>query len=98
VIGVHEDGRLRYAGRVGTGFKDRDLVHLQGLLDPLRTERCPFDPPPPRGAAPGAVWVEPCLVADVEFGEWTEAGVLRHPSYLGLRADKDPADVVREPG
>jgi bifunctional non-homologous end joining protein LigD len=42
--------------------------------------------------------VEPCLVADVEFGEWTEAGVLRHPSYLGLRADKDPADVVREPG
>lgn len=98
VVGVHEAGALRYAGRVGTGFKDRDLTHLQGLLDPLRTEDCPFDPPPPRGAAPRATWVEPRLVADVEFGEWTEAGVLRHPSFVGLRSDKDPADVVREPG
>jgi bifunctional non-homologous end joining protein LigD len=97
VVGVHEGAALRFAGRVGTGFSDRELGRLQGVLDGLRTDRCPFDPPPPRGAAPKATWVEPCLVAEVEFGEWTEAGVLRHPSYLGLRSDKDPAEVVREP-
>lgn len=97
VVGVHEGGALRFAGRVGTGFTDRELARLQGLLEPLRTERCPFEPPPPRGAAPKATWVEPRLVADVEFGEWTEAAVLRHPAYLGLRADKAPEDVVREP-
>lgn len=97
VVGVHEAGRLRFAGRVGTGFTDRELARLQGLLEAIRTERCPFDPPPPRGAAPKATWVEPRLVAEVEFGEWTEAGVLRHPAYLGLRADKAPEDVVREP-
>lgn len=97
LVGVQEDGRLRFAGRVGTGFSAAELDRLQVRLDGLATDRCPFDPPPPRGAAPRARWVRPELVADVEFGEWTEAGVLRHPSYRGLRADKDPAEVIREP-
>lgn len=94
VVGVHDpdDGRLRYAGRVGTGFTERMLDELAERLRPLRAERNPFG----RGGPRGAVWVEPRLLAEVEFGEWTRDGLLRHPSFKGLREDKAPEEVVRE--
>jgi bifunctional non-homologous end joining protein LigD len=99
LIGHYDDaGRLVYAGRVGTGFSGRELDRLAGLLAPLARPGPPFDTPLPAPVARQGRWVEPRLVAEVEFGEWTGDGVLRHPSYLGLRDDKDPRDVVREPG
>lgn len=96
VVGVHENTNpptpLRYAGRVGTGFTDRTLDELAARLEPLRTDRNPFG----RGGPRGTVWVRPSLLAEVEFTEWTSEGLLRHPSFKGLREDKDPLDVVRE--
>jgi bifunctional non-homologous end joining protein LigD len=95
LVGVYDPGgELRYAGRVGTGFSDAELDRLGKLLAPLKRQGSPFDAGerPPRGA----VFVEPELVAEVEFTEWTSAGILRHPSYKGLREDKDAREVVRE--
>jgi bifunctional non-homologous end joining protein LigD len=95
LLGVYEpDGALRYVGRVGTGFSDKELDRLKGLMAPLIRESSPFTAGerPPREA----VFVEPRLVAEVEFAEWTSAGNIRQPSYLGLREDKDPRAVVRE--
>jgi bifunctional non-homologous end joining protein LigD len=95
LVGVHDpDGAFRYAGRVGTGFSDAELDRLGKLLAARRREDSPFTAGerPPRGA----VFVEPELVAEIEFGEWTSAGVLRHPSYKGLREDKPAGEVVRE--
>jgi bifunctional non-homologous end joining protein LigD len=85
---------LRYAGRVGSGFTDAALEELRARLKPLRRETSPFTAAPrlPRGA----VFVEPCLVAEVEFREWTADGVMRAPSYKGLREDKAPHEVVLE--
>ena len=89
LAGVREaDGSLRCAGRVGTGFTEAELDRLAALLGPLERETSPFDgggPRPPRGA----VYVEPRHVAEVEFAEWTKEGVLRAPSYKGLR-DAEP--------
>ena len=89
-----DDGRLRYAGRVGTGFTERTLNELARRLRPLRREDSPFDEAPklPRNA----VFVEPDLVAEIEFREWTTEGVMRAPSFKGLRDDKDAVEVVRE--
>jgi bifunctional non-homologous end joining protein LigD len=95
LVGVYDpDGAFRYAGRVGTGFNDAELERLGKLLKPLKRQDSPFDAGerPPRGA----VYVEPELVAEIEFTAWTAAGVLRHPSYKGLREDKDAREVVRE--
>ena len=85
--------RLRYAGRVGSGFSDAELDRLAGLLGPLETAESPFDGrQPPREA----VFVEPRLVAEVAFREWTAARTLRAPVYKGLRPDEDPDEVVLE--
>jgi bifunctional non-homologous end joining protein LigD len=94
LMGVREDARLRYAGRVGTGFTEATLDELKARLGPLRTDKLPFDPKPklPRNA----VYVRPELVAEVEFREWTGEGVMRAPSFKGLRDDKPAAAVVRE--
>jgi bifunctional non-homologous end joining protein LigD len=95
LVGVYDDdGAFRYAGRVGTGFSDAELVRLAGLLEPLRRDESPFQAgePPPRGA----VFCEPRLVAEVEFSEWTARGSLRHPSYKGLIEDRAADEVVRE--
>jgi bifunctional non-homologous end joining protein LigD len=95
LVGVYEpDGAFRYAGRVGTGFSDAELDKLAGLLQPLARDDSPFQAGerPPRGV----VFCEPKLVVEVEFSEWTKAGSLRHPSYKGLRDDKDASEVVRE--
>jgi bifunctional non-homologous end joining protein LigD len=95
LIGYYDDaGNFRYAGRVGTGFKERDLQLLMTELKARAREDSPFTlpPEPPRQA----FFVEPELVAEVEFTEWTREGILRHPAYKGLRDDKPAQDVVRE--
>jgi len=96
LVGVYENGALRYCGKVGTGFTMRELARLGEILAPLDIDASPFEPPPPPPIARVARWVRPELVAEVEFGEWTSEGILRHPSYLGLRDDKAATDVVRE--
>jgi len=93
VVGVYEDGALTYAGRVGTGFDERELGRLGGMLAELERDTTPFEGrQPPRETR----FVEPVLVARVGYGEWTQAGTLRHPRYLGLRDDVAPEDVVPE--
>jgi bifunctional non-homologous end joining protein LigD len=97
LIGVHGPDGLHYAGHVGTGFTQEALAMLGRRLFPLRRDTTPFTTPVPREHARAAIWAEPELVVEVAFGLWTSAGVMRAASYKGLRADKDPAEVVREP-
>src|SRR4051795_11103429 len=93
-VGFFEDGALRYGGKVGTGFTGKELDRLEGRLTPLRRDTSPFEgkPQPERGTH----FVDPELVAEVEFTEWTSQNMLRHPSYKGLRDDKRALDVVLE--
>jgi bifunctional non-homologous end joining protein LigD len=94
LVGYHEDGELRFAGKVGTGFSAAVLEQLGDRLDALEVDSPPFSR---GGGLPrNAHWVEPCLVGQFAFGEWTRDGKLRHPRYLGLRKDKPAAEVVRE--
>ena len=94
LLGYHDaDGALRYAGKVGTGFDGAMLSELGARLRGLRRERSPFkDSVRERDVT----WVSPTLVAQLAFTEWTSAGRLRHPRFLGLRDDKPAAEVVRE--
>jgi bifunctional non-homologous end joining protein LigD len=93
LLGYYDHGRLRYAGKVGTGFTHATLRDLAGRLEPLRRDASPFaDEVRERGAT----WVEPVLVAQVGFTEWTRDARLRHPRFLGLRDDKPATEVVRE--
>jgi bifunctional non-homologous end joining protein LigD len=99
VLAVHEDGELRYVGNVGTGFNDAEIQRLLKLLRPLHRSTPPFRETPkmPRVRKGDVQWVEPRLVAEVSFGEWTHDGHVRHPAYQGLREDKAPEEVVEEP-
>ncbi len=94
LVGYYEDGELRYAGKVGTGFSEATLATLGAKLGELEVPKSPFG----RGGGQPrtARWVEPQLVAQFAFGEWTRDGKLRHGRYLGLREDKRPREVVRE--
>ncbi len=94
LLGVYDaGGELRYVGRVGTGFDTHELERLAELLEPLARSVTPFaGRQPPKDSH----FVEPEVVCEVEFSEWTHAGTLRQPSYKGLRDDKRPAEVVRE--
>ncbi len=98
VLGVHADGGLVYAGNVGSGFTEDELRRLRDLLGPLERTDSPFAPgtPRPRPARERVTWVEPRLVCQAEFAEWTGDGRLRAPVYRGLRDDVDPASVRRE--
>ncbi|MDQ6817941.1 MAG: non-homologous end-joining DNA ligase [Actinomycetota bacterium] len=95
LLGYHRDGRLEYAGKVGTGFDTETLNSLGPRMRRLRRTDVPFADP---GAIRerGVTWVEPELVAEVGFTEWTRDGRLRHPRFLGLRDDKSASEVVRE--
>ena len=94
LVGHFEGPRLRYAGKVGTGFTRATLRELAERLAPLVRDGCPFEPE--KGIPRAATWVEPELVAQIAFMEWTPDGRLRHPSFLGLREDKPAREVVRE--
>jgi bifunctional non-homologous end joining protein LigD len=97
LLGVHDrDGRLVYAGRVGTGFDHATLKNLGARLRKLERRGSPFAAAGPRPPARGAHWVKPELVAEVAFTEWTRDGLLRHPAFQGLREDKPAARIVRE--
>jgi bifunctional non-homologous end joining protein LigD len=98
VLAVHDGEELRYVGNVGTGFDDAEIRKLLALLEPLHRDDAPFREVPkmPRVRRSDVHWVEPVLVAEVRFGEWTHDGHLRHPAYLGLRDDKPAEEVVAE--
>jgi bifunctional non-homologous end joining protein LigD len=95
LLGIPSATGLEHVGRVGTGFRDRDLVTLRGRLDRLAQAESPFTAVPAADVR-DAHWVRPVLVGEVDFLEWTPDGRLRHPSWRGWRPDKAAADVVRE--
>jgi bifunctional non-homologous end joining protein LigD len=95
LLGIPGDDGLVYVGKVGTGFRDRDLDEIERLLGPLARKTSPFVDVPGVDAR-DAHWVTPRRVGEVEFAEWTSAGRLRQPSWRGWRPDKDPDQVVRE--
>ncbi|HEX8535242.1 MAG TPA: DNA ligase D [Allosphingosinicella sp.] len=94
LLGLYEDGKLRYAGKVGTGFSNTVQHELRARLDSLAIDKAPA--PVPRADARGARWVKPQLVAEIAFAEFTADNVVRHASFLGLRADKPAEAVVAE--
>ena len=97
LLGVYDDERnLRYAGRVGTGFNAKTLADLRPRLDKIAHKSPPFSNPPTGGDAKGVHWVRPELVAEIAFTGWTSDGLLRHPSFKGLREDKPAKKVKRE--
>jgi bifunctional non-homologous end joining protein LigD len=95
LVGHYEDGRLTFAGRVGTGFTQKISQGLLERLRPLGRKASPFDPPPTGPLAKSAHFVEPALVCRVAFAEWTSDDKIRHPVYRGLAAGIDPSGVVR---
>jgi bifunctional non-homologous end joining protein LigD len=95
LLAYREGSRWLYAGGVGTGYSDRFLRDFRGKMEAI--ERTAPTVTLPKGvSSKGVHWVEPCYVGEVAFTEWTRDGILRHPSFLGLRDDKRPKDVVRE--
>jgi bifunctional non-homologous end joining protein LigD len=96
LLAIPSGDGLRYAGKVGTGFTAATLMDLQRRLEPLARDSSPVAAGVPRADARDAHWVEPRLVGEVRFTEWTRDGRLRHPAWRGLRPDKDVEDVVRE--
>jgi bifunctional non-homologous end joining protein LigD len=96
LMGIPGAGGLHFAGRVGTGFTERELAKLKKTLAPLRTAQSPFDAALPAREAKGVTFVEPVLVGEVRYSEWTPDNRLRQSSWRGLRPDKKPSEVVRE--
>ncbi|RWD04872.1 MAG: DNA ligase D [Mesorhizobium sp.] len=94
ILGVHDGGKLRFAGKVGTGFDTAELFRLMKIMAPLEQKAATVEAP--RAEVRGAHWLRPKLVAEIAFTEMTNEGTLRHPSYLGLREDKKAAAVVLE--
>jgi bifunctional non-homologous end joining protein LigD len=91
LVGLFDRGKLRFVGKVGTGFTTSVLADLMAAMRGLRTDRPAFSPPP---AARGVTWVRPRLVAQIAFAEWTSDGMLRQPAFLGLRKDKKPSECT----
>jgi bifunctional non-homologous end joining protein LigD len=96
LLGVPSADGLSYVGKVGTGFDDRARATLLGVLEKLGADTSPFTSPIEAKDRREARYVEPRLVGEVQFGEWTRDGRLRHPTWRGIRIDKDPEDVRRE--
>ena len=91
LVGLYDRGKLRFTGKVGTGYTQETLRDLGAKLKRLRTAASPFDQPP---RVKDAVWVKPQLVAQIAYAEWTADGKLRQPGFLGLRADKKPEECT----
>jgi len=107
LVGYFESGNLKFASKVGSGYTQATLQELFKRFQPLRRTQCPFvNLPTRRGGKFGqgvstaemrrCTWLEPRLIAQVRFTEWTSDGGLRHPVFLGLRTDKTPEEVSRE--
>jgi bifunctional non-homologous end joining protein LigD len=95
LVGVYEDGALRYAGKVGA-FMGASRGELQAALQPLATDTMPFDPAPPKPIVRTASWARPELVIRAEFAGWTGDGKVRQAAYKGIDLGKDPRAVKRE--
>jgi bifunctional non-homologous end joining protein LigD len=96
LIGYYDGGRLVFCGKVGTGFTHKLALELRARLDRIEQTTCPFPSPPAGWLGRNAHWVKPELVGEVEFTEWTSDGKIRHPSFQGLRSDKNPKEIIRE--
>jgi bifunctional non-homologous end joining protein LigD len=96
MLGIPDEGGLHFAGRVGTGFTEKELAKLKGMLKPLHTDESPFNTRLPNIDAKGVTFVKPELVGEVRYSERTRDGRLRQPSWRGLRPDKDPSEVEWE--
>jgi bifunctional non-homologous end joining protein LigD len=96
ILSVYDKGTLVYCGRVGTGFSIKQRLELQKKLDQISQPSMPFAVKPKDPGLRDAHWAKPRLVAEVEFSEWTADGSIRHPSFQGLREDKNPQEIVRE--
>jgi bifunctional non-homologous end joining protein LigD len=94
VAGIYADGQLRFAGHVGGGFTRSILREVLALLEPLKTDACPFPSPPATNEK--VQWLRPGKVAEVEFAEWTEDGSMRQPIFMGLRPDKQAKECIME--
>lgn len=96
LVGYYEKNAFTYAGKVGTGFTQKTLADITEKLTAIETPKCPFTPAPPRASTgKGVHWVKPTYVCEVAYLEWTADGRLRHPSFQGLRFDKEPKQVGR---
>jgi bifunctional non-homologous end joining protein LigD len=91
LVGLYDQGKLRFTGKVGTGYTQETLRELGAKLKDLRIDASPFDPVP---RIAGATWVRPSLVAQIAYAEWTADGKLRQPAFLGLRTDKRPEECT----
>jgi bifunctional non-homologous end joining protein LigD len=96
LAGFYDKGRLRFAGKVGTGFTQKQAAELRLRLEGIEQRECPFDPRPAGSLGRSAHWVKPELVGEVAFTEWTADGRIRHPSFQGLRSDKRAEEVIAE--
>jgi bifunctional non-homologous end joining protein LigD len=93
-LGLYQAGKLIYVSKVGTGFDGKTLKLIWEKMQPLKCSRSPFDVRSPSGR--GHTWIEPKLVCEVRFSDWTHDGGIRHPTFLGLRADKQPGDCRKD--
>lgn len=93
LVGYYDGKDLKYAGKVGTGYSDKELKELHNKMKELQQNKSPFTD---FDGKSDASWIEPKLVAEIGFTEWTSSGKLRHPRYVGLRNDKTPNEVTRE--
>jgi len=94
ILGIYEDDRWVYAGHTGSGFNEKSLKETWNKLQPLITDKCPFDTEPKTNMP--ATWVKPKLVCEIKFQEWTQDHIMRVPIFMGLRTDKKPTEVKKE--